>query len=188
MRKKNKTGWRERPLHDKDSFPFKPWLGDRGSLTERLQAAGPFSVVVLKQQTAAPTLDEARELSLKRKQIALIREVALFCNGRPVVFAHTVLPRQPRGPLTRWLTRLGNRPLGALLFALPRFSRGRLDARRLDARHPLFHPSVEALQLAGKPPKTLWARRSSFSFGRQSVLVTEVFSPAISKFPSTQHD
>lgn len=188
MRKKNKSGWRERPLHDKDSFPFKPWLVDRGSLTERLQAMGPFSVVVLKQQTAAPTQDEARELSLKREQIAWIREVALVCNGRPVVFAHTVLPRRPRGPLTRWLARLGNRSLGALLFAHPQFTRGRLVARRLDARHPLFQPSVEALQLTGKSPKTLWARRSSFSFGSQSVLVTEVFSPAISKFPSTQHD
>lgn len=188
MRKKNKTGWRERPLHDKDSFPFKPWLVDRGSLTARLQTVGPFSVVVLKQQTAAPTPDEARELGLKRKQIAWIREVALYCNGRPVVFAHSVLPRRPRGPLTRWLARLGNRALGALLFAHPKFSRGHLVARRLDARHPLFQPSVEALQLSGKPPQTLWARRSSFSFGRQSVLVTEVFSPAISKFPSTHND
>jgi chorismate-pyruvate lyase len=28
-------------------------------------------------------------------------------------------------------------------------------------------------------PAVLWARRSSFSFGRQNVLVTEVFSPSL---------
>ena len=33
-----------------------------------------------------------------------------------------------------------------------------------------------------KPPAALWARRSCFSFGKQCVLVTEVFSPEIARF------
>jgi chorismate--pyruvate lyase len=48
--------------------------------------------------------------------------VALFCDDQIVVFAHTVLPCQPRGPLTLWLKRLGSRSLGALLFAMPDFA------------------------------------------------------------------
>lgn len=188
MQKKKKTKWRERVRHDEKSRPFRSWLTERGSLTERLQAAGAFSVVVLKQQAARPTRDEASELGLEPKQIAWIREVALFCDNRPVVFAHTVLPRRPRGPVTRWMAWLGNRPLGALLFAHPRFSRGLLVACRLDARHPLFRSSIEAFGLAGDRPKALWARRSSFSFDRQSVLVTEVFAPTIAGFCSTRND
>ena len=188
MKNKNRSGWRKGTLRTTDNTDFRTWLADSGSLTERLQAIGSFSVVLLNQHLATPTGDESTELGLKRAQVARTREVTLLLDQQPMVFAHTVLPRTPRGPLTRWIERLGNRSLGALLFAHPRFSRGPLAARRLDQRHPLFQRSIKALQLADVPPRELWARRSRFSFGRQSILVTEVFSPAITKFRSTRKD
>lgn len=188
MNDRSRKGWRERSPLTRGTAGIKTWLTDSGSLTGRLQALGSFSVVLQNQRLAKPTDDEAAELGLGRTQLAWIREVALLLDGRPVVFAHTVLPRHPRGPMTRWLERLGNRSLGALLFAHPRFLRGPLAARRLDRRHALFQPSIKALQLAGVPPPALWARRSRFSFGEQSILVTEVFSPAVAKFRSTRGD
>ena len=188
MQKKNRARWHERTLRTQGNTDFRTWLADSGSLTERLQALGPFSVLLLNQRLAKPTGDETTELGLRRTQLARIREVALLLDGKPVVFAHTVLPREPRGPLNRWLERLGNRSLGVLLFAHPRFVRGPLATRRLDQRHALFRPAIEALQLTGVSPRALWARRSRFSFGKQSILVTEVFSPAVSKFRSTRED
>ena len=185
---KNRSGWREHPRHTKEDPDIRSWLTNAGSLTARLQTLGTFSVTLLDQRLAKPTGDEAEGLGLRRTQVAWTREVALSVDGKPVVFAHTVLPRRPRGPLIRWLKRLGNRSLGALLFAHPRFSRGPLAARRLDPRHALFYPSIEALQLTDAQPPALWARRSRFSFGKQSILVTEVFSPAVSKFRSTRKD
>lgn len=124
---------------------------------------------------------EAAELGLPPGQRALVREVTLLCDGQPVVFAHSLLPRFPRGILARWLSRLGSRPLGSLFFLHPGFRRGPLLARRLDRRHPLFHRAIQALQLCGSPPKALWARRSGFSFGKQTVWVTEIFSPEITR-------
>ena len=186
MQKRSTHGWRESFPQSGESRAITPWLKDRGSLTERLQSAGTFSVALLNQSLALPTRDEASELALKPGQQAWIREVALICRGHPVVFAHTVLARSPRGPLTRWMDRLGNCSLGSLLFAHPRFARGPLNARKLDTRHPLYAPAIKALHLAGAQPSTLWARRSLFSFGGQSVLVTEVFSPEIFSFPSTR--
>ena len=104
-----------------------------------------------------------------------------MADGEPVVFAHTVLPRAPRGPFCRWLGRLGERSLGALLFAHPGFARGPLHCRRLDARHPLYARAMAALGLDATPPTAppLWARRSCFTYDAQRVLVTEVFHPAI---------
>ncbi len=188
MNNKNRTGWSKRTLRTTGNTDFRTWLTDSGSLTGRLQALGSFSVSLRNQRLAKPTDDEAVELGLERTRLAWIREVALFLDGRPVVFAHTVLPRRPRGPLLQWLARLGNRSLGALLFAHPGFLRGPLAARRLGRRHALFPPAVEALQLADAPPPVLWARRSRFSFGKQNILVTEVFSPAVLKFRSTRKD
>lgn len=154
-------------------------LYDPGSLTARLQARGEFAVKLLRQGLARPTLDEAVALGLRRRQLLWVREVALLVDQQPLVFAHTVLPWRPRGPLTGALARLGRQSLGALLFAHPGCRRGAISGKRLDRRHPLFAPAIAALQFADAPPKTLWARRSRFTLGAQSVLVSEVFSPSL---------
>ena len=176
---KNKRTWQRKQIHSAEYRHFASWLCDRRSLTARLQARGSFAVRSLRQDLATPTFDEAVFLGIKPGRLAWVREVALLCNGKPVVFAHTVLPWRPRGPLTGWLARLGNRSLGALVFADAGFKRGELHSRRLDQRHELFHAAIDAMQLSDDAPKTLWARRSRFSYGAQSTLVTEVFSPTL---------
>lgn len=179
MSSRNQSTWREKLTRCQDNLAYTTWLRDQGSLTARLQARGRFALHLLRQESALPTGDESLVLGIKRSQLAWVREVTLFCDDQAMVFAHTVLAQRPRGPLTRWLNRLGNRSLGALLFSHPGFSRGRLHARRLDHRHPLYAPAIEALQLSPETSTSLWARRSRFVFGKQSVLVTEVFSPAV---------
>ncbi|MFT3850686.1 MAG: chorismate lyase [Propionivibrio sp.] len=196
MTLKQRLAWRKKPVRNAASLPFVNWLCDRDSLTARLQARGVFAVRVLRQGLGVPTLDEAVALGIPRKRIAWIREVALYCDGEPVVFAHTVLPYRPRGPMTQWLARLGNRSLGALLFSHAGFVRGPLSSRRIDRRDALFAPAIAAMKLAPgnhatatnaeTAPIVLWARRSGFSFGRQAVLVTEVFSPALAEQPANK--
>lgn len=109
MTLKQRLAWRKKPVRNATSLPFVDWLRDRNSLTSRLQARGVFDLRVLKQGLGMPTLNDAVALGLRRRQIAWIREVALYCDGEPVVFAHTVLPDRPRGPLTRWLARSAKR-------------------------------------------------------------------------------
>lgn len=179
MSRKNRKAWRARWPHSAENLRFITWLRDRGSLTARLQIHGRFAVRPLHQGLAVPTLDEAIVLGIRPKRVAWVREVVLLCNDQALVFAHTVLPYRPRGPLTGWLARLGNRSLGALLFADAGFIRGELFSQRLDARHELFYSAADALQLTKSTPKSLWARRSCFRYGAQSVLVTEVFSPVL---------
>lgn len=174
-----RLAWRGRPAHRPLCSARASWLHERGSLTARLQSRGSFAVQLLRQGLALPTVDEAAALGAKRDRLLWVREVALRVDGVALVFAHTVLPRQPRGPLIGALARLGRSSLGALLFAHPGFVRGVIGCKRLDHRHALFRPAVDAMQLDDAPPKALWARRSRFVFGAQSVLVTEVFSPAL---------
>lgn len=176
--------WRAELLRTGGERRWLDWLRDRGSLTARIQAHGCFAVHVLRQGLAKPSADEATALGLPPGRQAWIREVALHCDDRLVVFAHTVLPYRPRGPLTGWLARLGNRSLGAMLFSHAGFQRGPMTFRRLDARHVLYAPARQALGLAESATGTLWARRSYFSFGVQAVLVTEVFSPNILALPT----
>jgi chorismate--pyruvate lyase len=109
---------------------------------------------------------------------ALLREVYLYCGERPLVFAHSVVSRTGLRGAWQSLGRLGNRPLGAALFANPRVRRMPLQFRKLDPQHELFRRAARVL---AERPRRLWARRSVFCLRGKSLLVTEVFLPDILK-------
>lgn len=123
-----------------------------------------------------PLPDEAVAVGLAAGQLALARDVLLCCGAQPVIFAHSVLPR--RSLVGHWakLDRLGDRSLGAVLFADPQTWRGSLQFRRLDARHLLYRQAVGG---SLQPPPSLWARRSLLMLARRRILVTEVFLPEV---------
>lgn len=155
---------------------WRPWLTDRGSLTQRLQARSPrFRVERLSQGLARPHRDECAPLGLIPGRVAMVREVLLKNGDTPLVFAHSVIPQSGlAGPWTR-LAGLGNRPLGAALFSNPRIDRHALEFKQVDRRHPLYRLAAPH---AARAPASLWARRSLFSLAGHPILVTEVFLPA----------
>jgi chorismate--pyruvate lyase len=151
------------------------WLREPGSLTARCQRhSHRFRVHLLRYEKGQALAEEGLGVNPSR-QPAWIREVALECDGVPVIFAHTTLSTAGRGRLSRWLARLGSNSLGSLLFTHPGFRRGPVEFRRLNSHHPLYGRAA-ALGISGD---SLWARRSLHRLGAQQVLVTEVFLPAI---------
>lgn len=156
---------------------LRPWLYDRGSLTRRLKArCGQFSVQPLAVGLGRALNDETRLLKLTRTQAAYVRDVRLLCAGQAVVFAHSVLPRAHLRGAWNGVAKLGSRPLGEALFSNPRIHREPLRFRKLTSRHPLFQRITRDLALT---EATLWARRSAFRLAGRTLLVTEVFLPAI---------
>ena len=161
---------------------WRDWLDDHGSLTRRQQAICPqLRVQRLIQRIARPLSDEYRPLGMSSGQRALIRDVLLICGDTPLVFAHSVIPLPGLDGPWVGLSRLGNRPLGAALFANPKVRRFPLEYQRLDARHPLYRPAVAHLDDA---PPHLWMRRSQFTLAGHPLLVTEVFLPAVREYPA----
>lgn len=167
--------WRARPTGGALDSALASWLREPGSLTARCQRnSRQFRVRLLRYEKGRALADEGLRLKQSRHP-AWIREVALECDGVPVIFAHTTLSTAVNGRLSRWLSRLGSNSLGSLLFTHPGFRRGAIEFRRLDKRHPLF---LRAAAL-GATGDNLWARRSLHRLGAQQVLVTEVFLPAV---------
>jgi chorismate--pyruvate lyase len=159
-------------------------LQERGSLTLRLcRPACHFVVRCLRQRTAPLSPDEADCLGLRAGQVAWEREVLLIPDGRPAVFAHTVMPYCPRHPFDQRFAALRGQPLGKLLFSDPRVLRGPLEFRCLDGRDALYRRVRAALEnhaptASIAPPPKLCARRSRFTPPAKGVLVTEIFLPA----------
>lgn len=159
------------------SAAYRPWLTDMGSLTRRLQArCRSFTVSHVAQRWGKPHVDEAVLLDMKPRHRALLREVCLNCDGRPVVFAHSVLPRASLRGAWQGLGKLGSKPLGAALFANTAVVRTPLTYRKLHPRHVLYRRAAAVLQ---NHPPFLWARRSVFTLHEASILVTEVFLPGV---------
>ena len=150
------------------------WLLNTDSLTQRLQALCPgrFSVRLHDHGWARPTRGEARLLGCRRDRRALIRQVHLFCDATPLVFARTVIPLTTLTGPRRRLARIGSRPLGATLFADRSMRRGELQVTRLTPDNDPFTPAVSLLVSA---PEVVWGRRSVFRLGGRPLLVSEFF-------------
>jgi chorismate lyase len=162
--------WLKKPI---SAQALQSWLIDTGSLTARLQSRYThFAVKPVTVKYAKPIQDEAALLHLTAHKSPLIREVLLMGNNQSVVFAHSVLPRASLRGAWHGLGRLGNKPLGATLFANPKVKRTPLEYKKLSPHHSISIKIAEHMQTS---PKALWARRSIFSLNCARILVTEVF-------------
>lgn len=154
-----------------------PWLLDSGSLTTRLLriSQGDFAVSVLHQGWGRPTVDEARLLGLPHGQCAWLRETALRCHGETWVYARSVMPLATLAGELRFLQRLKNSSLGALLFRDPSLKRSRFQIAQL----PLHSLPLSLIGLGDDvAPAQVWGRRSLFQFHGRPILVGEIFLPA----------
>lgn len=167
--------------HNADDFqPTDPllrnWLLNTGSLTERLQAnCLRFEVEVLNQQTAEISPDEVQYLYGQFgavPQDTQVREVFLKGNDETWVFARSLLPVNFLNDEMSGLMRLGNKPLGKIIFNDPRFQRQSFQL----VKCPVSGLTQEKLGLRDNQ-LDLWGRRSLFSFKTYHIMVAEIFLP-----------
>jgi len=155
------------------------WLFEPASITKRcLATSSNFRVRVLASGPTASNKDECCHLPKSCRQV-WVREVLLELDDTPIIFARTTHPSIRRGPLLRRFARLGNSPLGSILFTHPGFRKIKIEYARLDRRHPLYQ---QAMNTNTSNP-TLWARRASWHLGHQHLLLTEVFLPSLASYP-----
>ena len=153
---------------------LRAWLSEPGLLTERLRACcdGEPGLAVV-AESEAPLAQADAALLAASGSCAFVREIELTCDGRPWVFAQTLVPL---ATLARhgWLANLGRTALGERLAAVPGIERGPLEFARLVPGDRLYR---RALRERREAPPGLWARRSWFAIGGDRLLVQEVFLP-----------
>lgn len=153
------------------------WLVDASSLTRRLQLMcdRQFNVRVLQQAWGRPLASERRVLGIKFGERTVIREVRLMCGDQAWVFARTVIPVRSLRGAQRRLAHLGSKPLGAALFADPYMHRGEVEVARISPKEKLFARAVGSAPYS----EAIWGRRSVFWSQGKSLLVSEIFLPAL---------
>jgi len=163
--------------------PLQQWLLDQSSLTDKLVKAskGDFRVRLLRQNWQRPSLSEARLLELPWHQWVRVREVLLCGHGSSWVYARTLFPVETLKGKLGWLRMLKTRPLGAVLFNNYQTRRSNFEIARLDQRSQL------PKQLFGET-EWLWGRRSVFEMNKKTMLVAEIFLPALEKHLSAENN
>ena len=164
--------WNQAAQYDIPNQHLADWLLHTGSLTERLQALTTnFEVRVLGQATIDADESEQAALSDYDLHQWQIREVILYGNGKPWVFARSVLPEHLCK--TTWAT-LGNQPLGQRIFNDHNFVRGEFVITQL-VNNPIA--GVGDHRLTERAMRPLWGRRSAFQLKDWHLLVAEIFLP-----------
>lgn len=151
------------------------WLFDKSSLTARLIGicGSDFSVRVISQHYGKIDVTEASAMVLQKSHSALVRQVLLCCDGQPLVYARTVIPVTTIQGAQRRYANMGNRPLGAMLFADRTMQREEVEVSMLPTTH-------EANQYTNSN-NPIWGRRSVFRVSGKPLLVSEYFLPELLK-------
>jgi chorismate--pyruvate lyase len=169
--------WRTVDQCDLNSMSSKvvSWLLESNSLTTRIKKTfkEPFRVDVIGENWAQPFITDMQCLGGAQPAQALIREVVLYVGNRAVVFARTTLPKQVADELQE-LTRLGNQPLGEVIFSYPDLQRVGLDITEVD-----LASLNQAMQVQLKAETHVWGRRNTYQIHKRSFLVEEFFFPEL---------
>lgn len=169
--------WHTRLEHPSvQSIPPKlsPWLFEQGSLTQKLKKhCQQFRVEVLAKHQRLMTANELLTMKCPQQHIQ-VREVLLYCDEVPWVYAQTLMPLEQVPQAIEKLISLGEKPLGEVIFNEPGVCRGEIEVAH-------FAKDAQVCQLADMLQQQidtgLWGRRSLFSLENYGLLVAEVFLP-----------
>lgn len=150
------------------------WLLEPSSLTARLKnLCSEFRVEVLGQQISTCSELEANDDITVGEEV-LVREVLLFCDNKPQVFARSLLPLKSLTGEEKKLAELGEQPLGQVIFNQPNLIRKGIEIGKFTCPSSLSN-LISQLDLCEQEP--LWGRRSVFVLKNKPIMVAEVFLP-----------
>lgn len=136
------------------------WLRGNQSLTQQLidYSQGDFELQLLDEHRAKPYMHESQALGLELQQECRIREVLLKCQGEATVYARSVISDQAIQASKQQLIKLGNVPLGHLLFKNAKVD---LETRQI--------AKIDLLD------RSIFARRTLYKLNGENILVSEFF-------------
>ena len=150
------------------------WLLDPDSLTARLKThCHQFRVELLGQRVELCQAHEA-VAAIPIGEKVLVREVLLYCDDKPQVFARSLLPMSSLTGSEQALANLGTQSLGQVLFNNPSLERKTIEVATFDTNSSVGKLACN-LQLT--MTHKLWGRRSIFMLDNKPLMVAEVFLP-----------
>ena len=143
--------------HELTNAEIKSWLLEQGPITKRIKSIAEFRLELIQDELSDATDDEILFLKIDSEEIR-IREVILYGNENPMVFARTIIPDTTIEKGLKELGKIGNKPLGDILFEKDIFSKEDIVFASFKDKESLF-----------------WGRKIKYTVKDQPFSVMEVF-------------
>ena len=165
--------------HHKIPTKLHSWLIDTGSLTAKLRMlCNSFSVHLIIQTNRSSLPHEAHLLELDTGDEVIDRQVQLYCNQTPVVYARSLIPIKAVSDRFDDLDSMGENPLGEKIFSDPQLNRSPIEWTQLTSDHSLFQAAIESIPTTAIP-NNIYGRRSLFYGAAKPIMISEFFLPKI---------
>ena len=155
------------------------WLLHSESLTAKLKShCDNFRVEVLGQKVQLCQPSDACA-GIREGEEVLVREVLLFLDNVPHVFARSLLPLTSLTGEQQQLAHLGEQPLGQVIFNNTKLQRKNIELASFDQQSTVVHllKNINQPEIS-QYSDVLWGRRSLFVIDGKPIQVAEVFLPA----------
>ena len=134
------------------------WLKESGPITKRIKLSNKFQLRLLNDALDEISKEEQLFLGSSSKTFK-VRRVILLGNGAPIVFAKSVIPTLTINKGLSSLGKIGNAPLGDILFTPSVFTKQEMVcASFLSEERDVF-----------------WGRKIKYSVNSEPISVMEVF-------------
>ena len=134
------------------------WLNEEGSITAKISSDSKFKLEILSDDLGIAEDEEYLALDITSEEVR-IREVVLYGDLVPLVYARSIIPNLTSSKGYPGLGTIGSKPLGDLLFQSELF----IKTRREFAQ---FETSSE---------EVIWGRRTHYLVRGYPLSVMEVF-------------
>ena len=134
------------------------WLNEEGSITAKISSESKFKLEILSDDLGIAEDEEYLALDIASEEVR-IREVVLYGDLVPLVYARSIIPNLTSSKGYPGLGTIGSKPLGDLLFQSELF----IKTRR------------EFAQFETSSKEVIWGRRTHYLVQGYPLSVMEVF-------------
>lgn len=156
------------------------WLTRPGALTDVLRQLGHFSLHIVYEGVQTACCEDAYLLNIEAHTPLWIRDVMLWVDKQPLIYAHSLTPLDATEDGSAWsaLRFQGQSPLATLLYHDSAIQRLPFEWHQVQTPLSLQHTRED-----DKNGVPLWARHSCFMRATQPLVVAETFLNAFWHHP-----
>ena len=164
-----------------DLIHMNHWIKNKSSLTDRIKKIANLKIklVTNNYKNKNLLLSEKNFFPLHKAENIYLREVIIFANGVPIMYARTVLPRKYLRGYWNDIKKLNTNSLSRIVYENPSIKRSNFSYLAPSLNNKILKKN-NLLKIDGK--NLVIGRQSYFEYKRKNILLTEYFFEAINNF------
>ena len=158
---------------------LKLWLLDMKSLSYRIRNIAKLEIIPVDSRGSNIFLNEKKVFDNKKSEHLYLREVLIYADKLPIMYARTVLPSKYLRGFWHKIKKLKNKTLADIVFDRKMIIRSDFKFKK-PSINDNFSRKIKMLNL--KKTKILATRQSTFKNKNEKAVLTEVFFNNFEKF------